>query len=303
MKHLAILAVLACCSVAVTPSALARPRVVCGGQYAGTPYLDCQSEEGREAIPQMCTRYYRNCNGQQVHLSTMCVAPTRGSSEHRFLNALCTSLGAYDRLDGAEGADETTLPYDFDADLLMSSDKLAPVQTLPDVTSFDFPNDGIKGPVPAHRHPNGLGIVADSVTFTDPKSAFVGPEAMVYGHAVIGEGVFILGKAQVYDDAFVTDNAFVGDEAHVFGASVVRDYAGVLGRAEVSGEASVECGGIVTDDALVSGMATVDGYDFSAPELECADAWMSVEPAIVGGKVELWDDTFVTSGMELLTKP
>jgi hypothetical protein len=52
----------------------------------------------------------------------------------------------------------------------------------------DF-NDG-KGPVPAHQHANGGGRVADTVTIDD--TAFVGPDARVFGDAeVYGTEVLI----------------------------------------------------------------------------------------------------------------
>jgi hypothetical protein len=46
-------------------------------------------------------------------------------------------------------------------------------------TVFDF-GDG-NGPVPAHKHVNGGGWVADTAYVAD--TAFVGPEALVYGSA------------------------------------------------------------------------------------------------------------------------
>jgi hypothetical protein len=48
------------------------------------------------------------------------------------------------------------------------------------------------GLVPAHRHTNGGGWVADTATVAD--SAYVGPEARVYGKAQV------YGKARVYGD-------------------------------------------------------------------------------------------------------
>ena len=47
------------------------------------------------------------------------------------------------------------------------------------MTNHDF-NDG-KGPAPAHKHSNGGGWVADTATVA--ASAFVGPDARVYGGA------------------------------------------------------------------------------------------------------------------------
>ena len=47
--------------------------------------------------------------------------------------------------------------------------------------TFDF-NDG-NGPVPAHKHPNGGGWVADTARVDE--TAFVGRDAMVYGDAMV----------------------------------------------------------------------------------------------------------------------
>jgi NDP-sugar pyrophosphorylase family protein len=53
------------------------------------------------------------------------------------------------------------------------------------MTTFDF---GF-GPVPAHRHKNGGGWVADSATVAD--TAYVGPNARVFGKARVGGEVRI----------------------------------------------------------------------------------------------------------------
>ncbi len=63
----------------------------------------------------------------------------------------------------------------------------------PAVTTFDF-GDG-KGPVPAHKHPNGGGWVADTASVAD--TAYVGPDAWVFGKAQVGD-------AQVFGYARVT---------------------------------------------------------------------------------------------------
>jgi hypothetical protein len=64
----------------------------------------------------------------------------------------------------------------------------------PAVTTFDF-GDG-KGPVPAHKHPNGGGWVADTATVAE--AAYVGPGARVYGNARV------FGNIWVYENARVT---------------------------------------------------------------------------------------------------
>ncbi len=47
------------------------------------------------------------------------------------------------------------------------------------MTTFDFG----AGPVPAHKHPNGGGWVADTATVSN--TAYVGIDARVYGNAVV----------------------------------------------------------------------------------------------------------------------
>ena len=55
-------------------------------------------------------------------------------------------------------------------------------------TIYDF-QDG-NGPVPAHRHPKGGGWVADTATVEE--TAYVGPNAQVYGSAHVEGGVQLL---------------------------------------------------------------------------------------------------------------
>ncbi len=75
----------------------------------------------------------------------------------------------------------------------------------PAVTTFNF-GDG-KGPVPAYKHSNGGGWVADTATVAD--TAYVGREARVYGDARV------FGYAQVYGNARVSGNAQVCGNARV----------------------------------------------------------------------------------------
>src|ERR1700685_4068028 len=69
----------------------------------------------------------------------------------------------------------------------------------------DF-KDG-NGPVPAHRHGNGAGWVANSARVEI--TAYVGTNAQVSGTA------WVFGTAQVSDDAWVSGNAWVSDNAWV----------------------------------------------------------------------------------------
>jgi len=95
--------------------------------------------------------------------------------------------------------------------------------------TYDF-NDG-NGPVPAHKHPNGGGWVADTATVAD--TAYVGRTAHVYGTARV------YGYAQVCGNAQVFGNARVSDKARVYGNAGVGGNAWVGGNAHVYGEAWV----------------------------------------------------------------
>ena len=53
-----------------------------------------------------------------------------------------------------------------------------------------------QGPVPAHRHPNGGGWVADTARVAD--TAWVADTARVFGEAWVFGEARVYGKAQVY---------------------------------------------------------------------------------------------------------
>jgi carbonic anhydrase/acetyltransferase-like protein (isoleucine patch superfamily) len=115
--------------------------------------------------------------------------------------------------------------------------------------TFDF-QDG-RGPVPAHKHPNGGGWVADTATVSD--TAYVGPDAWVSGNAQVYGSALVSGSAQVYGHAQVYGSAQVSGSAQVYGSAWVYDNAQVYGSARVYGSAQVY------DNAWVYGSAQV--YD------------------------------------------
>ena len=79
---------------------------------------------------------------------------------------------------------------------------------------YDF-KDG-NGPVPAHRHINGGGWVADT--------AQVSGNARVYGNAQVSDTARVYGNAQVSGNARVYGNAQVSGNARVYGnAQVVSE--------------------------------------------------------------------------------
>ena len=109
---------------------------------------------------------------------------------------------------------------------------------MTDDATHDF-GDG-RGPVAAHRHPNGGGWVADTAPVD--ATAYVGPNAQVSDNARV------YGNAQVFGDARAYGNAHVSDNARVFGNARVT---------------------ITSPRASRS-----DGYDFIA--VQCADGAVRV---------------------------
>jgi len=81
------------------------------------------------------------------------------------------------------------------------------------------------GEVPAHRHPNGGGWVADSATVAPTarvgEHASVSGHAIVSGYAVIGEQAIVSGHASVGEQAIVSGHAIVGGRAIVSGRAIV----------------------------------------------------------------------------------
>ena len=124
-------------------------------------------------------------------------------------------------------------------------------------STFDF-QDG-NGPVPAHRHTNGCGWVADTAYVSE--SAYIGPDARVYD------------SARVHGNAVVCDDAVVHGNAVVCGDAVVHGNAVVYGDAVVFDDAVVHCNAVVCGDAVVHGNAVVYG-----------DAWVSGDARINRGE-------------------
>jgi hypothetical protein len=115
---------------------------------------------------------------------------------------------------------------------------------------IDF-GDG-NGPVPAHRHPNGLGWVADTAEVAI--TAHVGPDAMVYGEARVFESARVEGRARVYERAKVYGSAIVKDEGRVYGEAEICGRARVMNNAHARGTAHIEMNW-VNANQVVSGEA------------------------------------------------
>jgi hypothetical protein len=131
--------------------------------------------------------------------------------------------------------------------------------------TFDFGN----GPVAAHQHPNGGGWVANTATVGE--TAYVGPEARVFGRARVSGGARVcdraavsgeaqvFGRARVSGGAQVYGDAWVGEHAWVYGDAQVAEHAWVYGGARVYGKAWVYGEAWVFGRARVSGEARVSG--------------------------------------------
>ena len=121
-------------------------------------------------------------------------------------------------------------------------------------TFFDFGYWHKK--VPAHRHPNGGGWVADTATVAE--TAYVGPDARVFGSARVS------GSAQVFGGAWVFGSARVSGSARVFGSARVSCSATVFGSAQVSGNAQASSAA----DILTG---YTGGHDWTA--YRCSRGW------------------------------
>jgi len=108
--------------------------------------------------------------------------------------------------------------------------------------TYDF-CDGF-GSVPAHRHPNGGGWVAETAKVGD--AVYVGPEARIHGHATIRDSAVIDGKADVSgyclikDHACIRGNAVIKGTCEISGHAVVGGDVFLSGHFRISGETHLE---------------------------------------------------------------
>lgn len=77
-----------------------------------------------------------------------------------------------------------------------------------------------RGPVPAHRHKNGGGWVADTAHVS--LTAFVAPGACVYGNAKIYDYVRICDNARVFGQAHLFNNVIIKDQAKIYGTAIIE---------------------------------------------------------------------------------
>jgi len=162
-------------------------------------------------------------------------------------------------------------------------------------TTHDF-DDGF-GAVPAHRHCNGGGLVADTAYVAD--TAFVGPDAQIYDRACVFGMACVYDMARVSGRAHVYDKACVSGEAHVYGEARVYGETRVYGEACVSGEARVYGEAHVYGEARVSGEARVYGEAHVYGEARVSgEARASRRPIVIaGGEYDVTiTDTYVQIG-------
>ena len=114
-------------------------------------------------------------------------------------------------------------------------------------TTYDF-QDG-NGPVPAHQHSNGGGWVADTAKVHE--TAYIGPDAKVFGNAEVIDYAKVDGNAKVSGHAKVSDYAKVYNDVVIFGAVKVS------GNARVFGDAKLFNSAWVSGHAKVFGNATI----------------------------------------------
>ena len=113
------------------------------------------------------------------------------------------------------------------------------------------------GPVPAHRHVNGGGWVANSATVS--RTAFVGPASAVFessrvlGRATVADQAQVRGQSEVSGHARICGNAVIDGEARVTDEAEVSDHAFISGWAAVSHEARVGGHTQLTDGEVTEG--------------------------------------------------
>jgi hypothetical protein len=113
------------------------------------------------------------------------------------------------------------------------------------IETHDFDDDN--GAVPAHRHPNGGGWIANSATVAE--TAHVGPLAGVSNLANVLDTASVLDNARVLGQAQISGNAKIHGDALVGGYARVCDHAEVFDNASVTGRVNLY------DHAQVSGFS------------------------------------------------
>lgn len=105
------------------------------------------------------------------------------------------------------------------------------------------------GDVPAHKHKNGGGWIANTVNIDD--NCYVGPYAVVFDNATIKDSVKINDYARVYGNTIVTNNVRVYGNAKIYDNARIMNNARVCGEAKVYGNARLYDNVYVFDDAKI----------------------------------------------------
>lgn len=135
--------------------------------------------------------------------------------------------------------------------------------TMTTRTTRDFRDDD--GPVPASRHPNGGGWVADTAFVA--MSAYVGPDAWVYGSAMVAPGARILDNARVYGSAKVEHDAIVCGGARVSGDARLS-YGIRVGHNAIVSRTPVVVFGLREPVVICDNLIFLGDHAFDLPELE-----------------------------------
>ena len=136
----------------------------------------------------------------------------------------------------------------------------------------DFGN-GIR--VPAHKHKNGGGWVADSATVDE--SVYVGPNAQVHQLATVIENCSIKGHSSVFGWANLSGNVTVSGHACVEGSSSCRDDVVISGRSRVLGNS------YITDNAKIKDNSTVITCHIGGNAVICKNAYL-IDCKLCSGK-------------------
>ncbi len=80
-----------------------------------------------------------------------------------------------------------------------------------------------------HQHKNGGGWVANTATVEE--TAYIGPDARIYGYARISGNAWVFGNARIYGYARISGNSRIYGTTRVYGNALVSGNARVCGGA------------------------------------------------------------------------
>jgi acyl-[acyl carrier protein]--UDP-N-acetylglucosamine O-acyltransferase len=115
---------------------------------------------------------------------------------------------------------------------------------------YDF-LDG-HGPVDAHFHPNGGGVVANTALVGS--KVYVDKNAKVFGNAEIIGFVNILDNAKIYGNAHLSGNVQVSDNAEIYGKAVLSGGIKVFNNAKVFGKVNLSGDFEIYEDVVLDGI-------------------------------------------------